>query len=331
MQETRRFQFTFRAVLPASTAEDRMRAWFPAPASSEHQTIESAVVDAPFPHKLVTDKSFGNSGYYFEPPPSSTPVPVSFTYTATRRIWRNELPASLERADYEPGFLERPEIERYLAPNINVPTEGFIAYQARSVASQADPPLHRARAVFEHLIATLTYDWSGCTPDRVADLGNLKQACDLRTGTCTEWHGLYVGYLRALGVPAQFCFGFNLPRPPSAQPVPGEQRKYHEIKGYHCWAEILLPEVGWVPVDVTEAWKATSGRRTDDISPERRAFFFGSLDASRFQFHVGRDLELEPRPAGPPIDKWVFGHLEIRGKPQHIKDLSFSCTDLDPA
>lgn len=326
----RRFRFSYRAVLPPHAAGDHLRAWFPSPISSDYQTVESSEVDAPYPAQPSGDELLGNTGYYFEPPPSAVPTTITFNYTVTRRLRQSVFPPSFDRVDFEPGLVERPDMERYLAPNINVPIEGFIAYQARSIASSADPPAFRARAVFDHLIDTLNYDWAGCTPDRVADLGNLKQACDLRTGTCTEWHGLYVGYLRALQVPSQFCFGFNLPRkPPPESAHPADGPRSQQIKGYHCWAEVLLPLAGWIPVDVTEGYKATAGLDVENISPEKRAFYFGGLDCNRIQFHVGRDLELRPRQDGPAVDKWIFGHAEVRGKPFHISELTFSCTDLD--
>ncbi len=306
MVDTRRFRFVYEVRLPPHGS--LVRVWIPRPLSSEFQSIDSVEVDAPVPTTPARDEVFGDQGFYFEAPPSRDLQAASFRYAVTRRR-RTSLPVSeFQHLDYEPGIQQRPDLAVCLAPNLNVPTDGFIAQQARGISSPSETPSTRARAVFDHLLATLDYDWAGCTPDRIADLGNLKMACDLRKGTCTEWHGLYVGYLRVLGVPAQFSFGFNVPTKAPAG----------IIAGYHCWAEVFMPRAEWFPVDVSEAFK----------HPDQREAYFGGLDCNRVEFHRGRDLRLTPKPAAACVDKWIFGHAEMSGDPLPFDRLSFRYEDL---
>lgn len=257
----------------------------------------------------MVEKQFQNEGLYFEPPPSREQRVIEIEYVITRHARQSAPWSDVANAEYSDDEVREQRRGPYLSANLNVPTDGFIAYQARTVASMTDSPVERARRVFEHLIETLEYDWAGCTPDRIADLGNLKKACDLRTGTCTEFHGLYVGYMRALHVPAQFIFGFNVPN----------QRTSGPIAGYHCWAEVQLPRIGWFPVDVSEAWK----------QPEKRDTYFGGLDSDRVEFHVGRDLMFVPEQSTAAIDKWIFGHAERDGQAFAL-DVSFRFEDVAP-
>ena len=307
MGVVRTFRFVYQIALPARSGSETFRIWLPRPPNTPYQEILSAELNGPADVRDATDEQFGNKGYFLESPPSSAPTSIELSLLVTRKQRRSPPVNGYENADYGAGELDSPEARTLLAANLNVPTDGFIAYQARSIASAMDSPVQRARLIFHHLIETLDYDWAGCTPDRIAELGNLKKACDLRTGTCTEFHGLYVGYLRSLGVPAQFHFGFNVPNYATSGKIPG----------YHCWSEILLPGVGWFPVDVSEAWK----------QPEIRDFYFGGLDCDRIEFHVGRDLTLNPRQAGGPVDKWIFGHAERGGKPFPL-DVSFRFEDV---
>lgn len=306
--KSRTVKFTYQIALPVQSAAEKVRIWVPRPISSEHQEVVSQTVRAQFGHAEATDTQFGNTGFYFEPGPASEPRTIEIESVLTRKERRSGSPHDIANTDYDADQIKPYRGGPLLTSNLNVPIDGFIAYQARAVASPTDYPVERARLVFQHLIETLDYDWAGCTPDRIAELGNLKKACDLRTGTCTEFHGLYVGYLRALGVPAQFSFGFNIPADEKSGP----------IRGYHCWAEVLLPGLGWFPVDVSEAWK----------QPEIRDYYFGSLDCNRVQFHVGRDLALTPPHAGPPVDKWIFGHAERNGVPFAL-DVSFRFEDVE--
>ncbi len=67
--------------------------------------------------------------------------------------------------------------------------------------------------------------------------------------------------LRAEGIPARFDIGFPLP----------ENKDKGDIAGYHCWAEFFAPKIGWIPADISEAWKAK----------QKEDYFFGSVDANR--------------------------------------------------
>lgn len=303
---SRTVKFIYKIALPEQRSGCHVRVWIPRPSSTPYQEVVRSEVRAPFDLAEASDARFGNRGFYVEPGPAGEPRAIEAEFVITRRERRSGSVADIATADYDARELDG-DVGLLLESNLNVPIDGFIKYQARSIASANDYPVDRARKVFDHLLETLDYDWAGCTPDRIAELGNLKKACDLRTGTCTEFHGLYVGYLRALDVPAQFCFGFNVPQDAAAG----------AIRGYHCWAEVLLPKLGWFPVDVSEAWK----------QPEIHDFYFGGLDCNRVEFHVGRDLALVPAQAGPPVDKWIFGHAERDGVAFPL-DVSFRFEDV---
>jgi transglutaminase-like putative cysteine protease len=102
-------------------------------------------------------------------------------------------------------------------------------------------------------------------------------ACDAKRGNCTDFHSPFIGMLRADGIPARFDIGFPLP----------ENKDKGDIAGYHCRAEFYARKTGWIPVDISEAWKAK----------QKQDYFFGSVDANRVQLSTGRDVILSPRMA----------------------------------
>jgi hypothetical protein len=85
-------------------------------------------------------------------------------------------------------------------------------------------------------------------------------ACTSKRVNCTDFHPLhwYDARLRHSG-PLRNWFA-----------APGIKTG-GDIPGYHCSAEFYLNGVGWVPVDVSEAWK----------NPAKRDYFFGVHDANR--------------------------------------------------
>ena len=43
--------------------------------------------------------------------------------------------------------------------------------------------------------------------------------------------------------------------------------------------------------------------------------FFGKLNENRVQFTTGRDIVLEPKQEGPPLNYFVYPYVEVDGKP----------------
>ncbi len=64
-------------------------------------------------------------------------------------------------------------------------------------------------------------------------------ACDERYGNCTDFHSLFIGEARSLGIPSRFHMGI---------PFPMDSNE-GEIGGYHCWAEFWIDGYGWIPID----------------------------------------------------------------------------------
>ena len=167
------------------------------------------------------------------------------------------------------------------------------AQLARNVTQDAKTPLEEARAIYDYVTDTMRYDKSGEGWGR----GDAIYACDAHRGNCTDFHSLIIGMARASNIPARFVMGF---------PMPGD-RVSGEIPEYHCWAELCVDGLGWLPMDSSEASK----------HPEKRETLFGGLDANRIAFTHGRDLRLEP-PASRPLNFFVYPHVEVDGV-EHVK------------
>ena len=146
-----------------------------------------------------------------------------------------------------------------------------------------------ARAIYDHVVATVKYDKTGKGWGR----GDIYYACETRRGNCTDFHAIFIGYCRAMGIPARFAIGFPLPA----------ERGRGKISGYHCWAEFYAKGIGWVPIDASEAAK----------NPAKREYFFGAHDENRLEFTRGRDLVLTPRQKGAPLNYFIHPYAEVDG------------------
>lgn len=274
------YVFTVRNTPDGS---QKLDIWVPVPKADAQQEIAGLEVRSPYPYSVYTDPEYGNSLLKIE---ANGDFPESL---------RVELRISVTRAAFQKGdgasrTAGRPAdgLQRFLLPDRLVPIDGRIAEEARKVVKNDAAPLEKARAIYDHLVATMSYDKSGTGWGR----GDALYACDARRGNCTDFHSLFIGMARASGIPARFVMGF---------PVPKE--KSGEIPGYHCWAEFYIEGMGWLPVDASEAWK----------HPEKKEFFFGNLDANRVAFSLGRDIRLDP--SMEPVNYLIYPYVMINGKP----------------
>jgi transglutaminase-like putative cysteine protease len=197
------------------------------------------------------------------------------------------------------------ERKEFLAPDTLVPTTGLPAELAVTATEGRSTPLDKARAIYDYVFATMRYDKTGTGWGR----GDVLYACDAKKGNCTDFHSLFIAMARSQGIPARFEIGFPLP----------PDKHSAEIAGYHCWAEFFEPQHGWIPVDISEAWK----------HPEKKDYFFGAHDDNRVEFTMGRDLELSPKQDGKPLNYFVYPYVEIGGKEYPNVSMAFSFADVD--
>ncbi len=306
-QRSRSFTFNYTATvkdIPAGAK--KLELWLPIPHNDPYQQVTRLEIRSPYPYEIRRGQ-YGNSILYIsvENPPPISPFTVAIDFDAVRKEHiqatlrkANDLNTSIDPAD--------PDMARWLAPDRLVPLDDNIRQWAREVveAAGARTELEKARAIYNHIIATVKYDKTGTGWGR----GDIYYACDARRGNCTDFHAIFIGYSRAVGIPARFAIGFPLP----------SERGEGEIKGYHCWAEFYVKGVGWVPVDASEAAK----------DPSKREYFFGAHDENRIEFTRGRDLTLVPKQQGDTLNYFVYPYAEVDGKSFSAVEKSFTYHDL---
>jgi transglutaminase-like putative cysteine protease len=184
--------------------------WLPVPQSDENQTIGGLKFVGAERHEIRTAAD-GNRNFFAQVPSGSI---VRMEFHATRA----ERSAALQPARRRPS-----PPQCCLGPDRLAPVDGRIREWAEEVVRQANARtgLEKARAIYEHVVATVKYDKSGKGWGR----GDIYYACDARRGNCSDFHAIFIGYARAVGVPAKFVIG--LPLPP--------ERGAGEI----CWISLL--------------------------------------------------------------------------------------------
>jgi transglutaminase-like putative cysteine protease len=302
---TRTFHLTYSFTVKDIPSEaKRVRVWIPLPQTDQHQTVRVLAVKAPVKTRVTQESEYGNKMMYAEiqnPPAGKAEFTVE--YKITRREYSRGDYTQLERTDQKPAVVPA-SMNRLVAPDILIPTDGKIKELAVQVTGAQSGAVAKAKAAYDYLFTNMRYDKTGSGWGR----GDAVWACDSKRGNCTDFHSPFIGMLRADGIPARFDIGFPLP----------ENKDKGDIAGYHCWAEFYASKTGWIPVDISEAWKA---KQKDD-------YFFGSVDANRVQFSTGRDVMLSPKQDGPALNYFVYPYVEVDGKPYEKLDKQFSFEEL---
>lgn len=297
--ETRTFQITYagRATeVPAGAR--RVRLWFPVPQDSPVQTIRDLTFSRP--PRLGVEPKYGNRIAFWELEGDEVGAEITMSFSCTRREVRVDR-AALAADGVEPGPL--PAV--YLNPDRLVTIDAEIRRRADALTRDRTGTLARARAIYDDVVATMTYDknhpgWG---------TGSTEHACKVGMGNCTDFHALFNSLCRASGIASGFEIGLYLPY---------ERRSDEKLGGYHCWALFRVPGKSWVPVDCSEAARL----------PDRKDTFFGGHTANRVTLSTGRDLTLEPAQAGPPLNYFLNPYAEADGRPL-ATEKRWSYEDLD--
>lgn len=261
----------------------RVDIWVPLPVDDAYQDILDLRIESPFDWTAGTEPEYGNRMLHLSlPGGAARSVPLTMRVQVRRHEHKQTM---------RPVADPEPFDGRWLMPDRLVPLDDYVQRLAREVTGNARTPLDKARAIYDYVVDTMVYDKSGTGWGR----GDIYWACDARTGNCTDFHALFIGLNRAVGIPTTFEIGFPLP----------PDRGHGQIEGYHCWAQFHLDGVGWIPVDTSEANKR----------PDRREYFFGAHDADRVLFSFGRDVTLEPPQRGAPLNYFIYPYVEVDGVP----------------
>lgn len=288
-------EFQYQVNIPAIKAEDLpLKIMVPLAPSNEQQSIlarsiQSVPEGAALQSGIRKESTYGNEFWTWTiDKPSREPTSVTFTYKVLRHFHSAGPWQATTKMDYIAG--EKAPYKRFLEADKRVPIEGDLIKKLRKeIPKTAVTPVQKAKAIYDYVVDNMEYKKVGAGWGN----GDTYWACSQKYGNCTDFHALLTSMARAEGIPAKFSIGF---------PIPTEKPQ-GEIAGYHCWLELYLPQLAWMPVDASEAKK----------HPEQRELLFGNHPADRILFSVGRDLKL-PGMQGEPLNFFIYPYVEKQGK-----------------
>jgi transglutaminase-like putative cysteine protease len=299
--KTRDVTFTYVAkVKEVPAGAQKLELWIPMPRSNAAQTVKAVRFNGATPDAQAIEAERGNQFAHF--------TLVGDALKPCEIIAEYDLLIA-ERIDDDQGssFQDAP-LPRDLLGDQLAPVTGEPVAMAAEAAQGANGSLAVGEKLYRRVLDKMRYSKDGEGWGK----GSTEWACSAGYGNCTDFHALFMTMARSRGIPARFTMGFPLP----------DGRGEGEVKGYHCWAEFWVDDIGWVPVDASEADKAL-----DAGKPEVADYYFGNLTENRIAFTRGRDIDLAPKQQGSKLNFSIYPYAEVDGKPFAGLDKAFRYKD----
>ena len=295
---------TMEFDLSTQATGEAVRIWIPYPVSNQDQLVGKIRLDGDYAESGVyTLPANGTPLLYAAWPEGSKSRKLTLAFEVSRdELRRGNLPA--REPAWNPG-----DYAEFLTPTSLGPTDGAVKELADKIVAGKTTVLERARAIYDWTVENMYRDPAtiGCGKGDVCYL-LVKPG-----GKCTDISSMFVALCRAAGVPAREVFGLRL----------GKQAEQDITTWQHCWSEFFLPGYGWMWVDPADVLKAMLVEKLELSSlriVELRDYFWGGIDAYRFELARGRDLVLNPSQAGTPLNTFGYPYAEVGGKPIDFYD-----------
>lgn len=179
----------------------------------------------PANYRLVTDE-YGNryAEFDFSEHPAGTTKIVEIDY----RLTVNEL-------TYDLSVCEGETLDEFTLPELHIESANpQIVALASSLSEGKETACQQMRAFYDYIGDELVYSYNGDNWGAQAALGPMG-------ADCTEYASLLVALSRAQGIPARYFEGLLY--------LENDTKSLARLE--HAWADVYLPDIGWVALDPT--------------------------------------------------------------------------------
>jgi len=315
--DSARFRVQNTLTLTAPEGAKDLRAWFPLPRLDPEQEIAELVVEAP-PGWRETKDALGNRYAYVELSAPTGKVTISTRFLVTRKAVHADVDPKKTRALSE---AERAEHAAELRSDANVVVDAEIERLAAEIRGGETNPVLVARKLYDWELGHVEYWVKDPSRWKASPVGSSSYCLTSGTGNCTDFHSLWTALARASGIPTRLKYGSLF-----KTSLDGVDRD----ASYHCWPEFYAPGLGWIAHDVALADIFAAPIAIDAANQEKVEltvpagytgpdaaavdFYFGNLEPRRVTWSMGRDLALEPRQSGGPVNAIPKGYVEVDGR-----------------
>jgi transglutaminase-like putative cysteine protease len=308
-QQTQQGWRVFETVtrLEIAPPTGQVQAWVPLPLSQDtewFQTLENSVSGNFEASRIVIEPTYRASLVVatFKPGEAQPVLEVTNRFRTRDRIVELKPGAGMMATAAEQAI--------YLKPTELMPNDGIVRETALNITKNARTDVDKARAVYEWIIENTERN----PKTRGCGVGDIKAMLETKTlnGKCADLNALFVGLVRAVGIPARDVYGVR---------VADSRRGYKSMgksgditKAQHCRAEFYAQGIGWVPVDPADVRKVVLEERpgltlADDVVKQARSFLWGGWEGNWLGYNYAHDVRL-PGSTRAPVPFLMYPQAE---------------------
>jgi transglutaminase-like putative cysteine protease len=222
-----------------------------------------------------------------------------------------------------PGGESPEDLRLWLQPTDLMPLDGIVKKTALQIVGGARTDREKVQRIFDWIVLNAYREPKvrGCG---VGDIKAMLETGNLG-GKCGDLNGLFVGLVRAAGIPARDVYGIRLA--PSAFGYKELGGNSASLKGaQHCRAEVYLKSHGWVamdPADVCKVMRQETATWIKDpdhpIVAPVRAGLFGGWEGNWMGYNFAHDVAL-PNFKGGKLPFLMYPQAQSHGEPYDSLD-----------
>ena len=276
------YSFELRPRLNEIDRAKDLKLWIPIPREWESQKDVKIISVQPEPHAKYADPEFGNLMLYwdFGKEPEQTSYKVEIEY----RLESYEIYADIDPNKIGPYDKTSDDYALYTRSTHTVIISPKVRELAQAAIGDEENPYLQARRIYDFIQKKERFRCTGVGVQALLDslVKDEKTGEEYYEGVCYQYSAFFVALCRAVGIPARSVTAFIGWRPwpwieeEDAKPWHQGNRTYKAL-GLHLWAEIFLPNYGWIPVDPTYG-------------------SFGQIDNKYIIMSKNRDIKIGPYP-----------------------------------
>jgi transglutaminase-like putative cysteine protease len=205
-----------------------------------------------------------------------------------------------------------------------IPVDGIVKQTSDQIAGGKKTEVEKVRAIYEWIVENTFRDPKvrGCG---IGDIASMLTTGNLG-GKCADLNALFVGLVRAAGIPARDVYGIRVAPSNFGYKALGANSETI-TKAQHCRAEVFLSGYGWVATDPADVRKAVLEEPPGNLALDNpkveaaRQTLFGAWEGNWLAYNTGHDVAL-PGSKGPKIGFLMYPQAESGNS-------RFDCLDAD--
>jgi transglutaminase-like putative cysteine protease len=193
-----------------------------------------------------------------------------------------------------------------------IPVDGIVKATSDKIVAGKQANLEKVRAIYEWVVDNTFRDGKvrGCG---IGDVASLIKSGNFG-GKCADLNALYVGLVRAAGIPARDVYGIRVAPSKFGYKSLGAGSAII-TKAQHCRAEVFLDGYGWVATDPADVRKVVLEEPPGHLAIDdpkvvaARKTLFGAWEGNWLAYNFAHDVAL-PGAAGPKLGFLMYPQAE---------------------